>query len=81
MIKLGCRFVVMLAVGCTGTDVGGCPLDLSEAAGESCSEEGLECGEFSLCDPCTSDLSECEQITCQNGTWVTVEPETVCDAS
>lgn len=63
---------------CTDTDEGGCPFDLAGAVGESCGNDGLACGEASLCDPCTSDLSACEQIRCVEGVWVAEPPVETC---
>jgi hypothetical protein len=73
---------VVLVAACRtgGTDETGCPLDGLAAVGRSCGEEGQECGETSLCDPCTSDLFECEYLRCESGAWVEVDVSTVCDA-
>jgi hypothetical protein len=65
--------------GCVPTDVTGCPLEPSEAIGMPCAEGGMQCGEFSLCDPC-GDTSACELIECTSaGTWQTVELEACSD--
>ncbi|MCB9674659.1 MAG: hypothetical protein H6737_06040 [Alphaproteobacteria bacterium] len=73
-------FVLVLALGCRGkTDQTGCPFDALGAVGTSCPNEGQECGETSLCDPCTSDLSQCEYIRCSGGAWVEVDIPDVCD--
>jgi hypothetical protein len=68
----------LIWLGCVGKDEGGCPLDGLDAVGERCNDPGKECGETSLCDPCTSDMSECEYIACVDGTWQEVEMPTVC---
>lgn len=62
------------------TDVTGCPLEPNEAIGVPCDSEGTQCGEFSLCDPCTTDLSDCEMIVCEDGAWAAFDVDDTCDA-
>ncbi len=84
MARLACAGVLgaLLISGCVGdNDVGGCPLAGLDAVGEPCRQEGLECGETSLCDPCTSDLSECEALACEGGQWVERDVSTECTES
>lgn len=72
------RYVVFL-FGCNpDLDEGGCPYAGLDAVGGACSDEGKQCMEFSLCDPCTSDLSACEAIECSGGSWVEMTVSTVC---
>jgi len=79
MKVFGWTALALLLAGCAGKDEGGCPFDFAAALGESCREEGLQCGEYSLCDPCKTDLSECERIACEDGVWVEVTPEKTCE--
>lgn len=74
--RLGWMMVVWL--GCAGTDEGGCPVDRDAAIGGACADEALRCGETSRCDPCTSDLSDCLVIECRDGAWTQVDMPTEC---
>jgi hypothetical protein len=71
---------MLLGGSCVPTDITGCPLEPADALGQYCPENGHQCGEFSLCDPCTSDLSDCEMIECRENAWVEVEVLDVCPA-
>ena len=73
MVGVGC-----MGAGCAGNDKTGCPLEPTEAIGSACSNEGQQCSESSLCDPCTSDLSQCEAIACVSGQWQAVDVPTEC---
>lgn len=80
LLFLGVAGFLGVAVSCVPTDITGCPLDKAEAIGLPCPDDGVQCGEFSLCDPCTSDLSECELIECSGGSWQNAEVSDVCGA-
>ncbi len=77
LVVLG--LVPACAPSCVPADATGCPLEPSEAVGVPCFDEGQQCGEFSLCDPCTSDLSECEMLECKDGSWTALEPDPNCE--
>lgn len=80
--RVGALFVVvgLSFAACVPTDITGCPLEPLEALGQACSEEGKECGEASLCDPCVSDGSMCESVKCEGGIWVEAPwPDTCAD--
>jgi hypothetical protein len=68
-----------LGAACLPADETGCPLEPADAVGEYCPDNGQQCGEFSLCDPCTSDLSDCEMLECREFAWVAVTPDDVCE--
>lgn len=71
---------LMLATGCPGdTDEGGCPLDLLEAVGTDCTDEGKQCGEISTCEACTADPTGCAYIECASGVWTEVPLSDFCD--
>lgn len=71
-------WILVVMAACAGRDEGGCPIDPEAAIGERCPREGAECGEVSLCDPCTSDLSQCVMIACTKGQWTSVEVDPTC---
>jgi len=73
--------IVLVAASCVPVDVGGCPLEPLEAIGKPCPQDGVQCGEASLCDRCVSDGSQCESVQCKDGRWTELEwPATCADA-
>ena len=73
-----CCFVMVCACG-PALDETGCPLEPIDAIGARCSNDGVQCYETSLCDPCTSDMASCEAITCTDGRWAELALPTTCD--
>lgn len=72
--------LALASVSCVPIDVGGCPVDPATSVGTPCANEGSQCGEASLCDPCLGDTSECDLVECRGGTWQPYEwPPGSCD--